>query len=155
MSIKSDAIPLFVPSGTSIQLSRKKPNNFGRFQAVGEFSTLDKESKYDLLEAMTELSKGAQRLFTKMVRHRDDANRVLLPRPHKVGTAAYKTKMRLCMEIKTLNLIGQVCQSHVALLELEDESRKGLYLFILNPSYIKCRRQLDAQLYWKAVTRLK
>lgn len=38
MSIKSDAIPLFVPVGTSIQLSRKKPNNFGRFQAVGDLA---------------------------------------------------------------------------------------------------------------------
>lgn len=153
--LKSDAIPFFVPSGTSIQLSRKKPNNFGRFQAIGELSTLERESKYDLLKAITELSKGAQGLFAKMVRHRDDANRVLLPRSHEVGTASYKTKMRLCMEIKTANLIGQVNQSHVALLELEKESRKGLYLFMLNPSYIKCRRQLDAQLYWKAVIQKK
>lgn len=155
MSIKSGAIPMFVPLGTSIQLSRKKPNNFGRFQAIGELSTLDRPSKYDLLEAMTELSKGAQRLFLSALRHRDDSNRLLLPKTHKVGTAAYKVKMRLCMELQTVNLVARVNQEHVALLEVEEAAKEGLCLYMLNPSYIKCRQQLDAQLYWKAVTRKK
>ena len=87
--LKSDAIPLFVPAGTSIQLSRKKSNNFGRFQAVGELSTLEKKASYDLLEAVTTLSKGAQRLFIHIIKHRDDCNFCHVPRESEVGTAAY------------------------------------------------------------------
>lgn len=151
--MKSDAIPLFIPPGTSIQLSRQKRNSFGRFQAVGEFSTTEKEAKYDLLEAITKLSKGAQLLFIEMIRHRDDANRIVLPRTCKIGTAKYKVRMRHSAQIKAHNLIAYVYKDTTSLLSLEEQSTDEVCLFILNPHFIKCPKQLDAQLYWNAVTR--
>jgi len=153
MPIKSDAIPLFVPPGTSIQLSRQKRNSFGRFQAVGEFSTTEKKARYDLLEAITKLSKGAQLLFLEMIRHRDDANRIVLPRKCKIGTAEYKVQMRHCAQIKAHDLIANVKKDTTSLLSLEERSTDEVHLFLLNPHFVKCREQLDAQLYWNAVTR--
>ena len=97
--ISQDAIPLYVPRGTNIQISRSKPNNFGRFQAVGEFSTADKESKYDVLEALVGLSKGAQLLFLAQKLLRDDSNRILIPRKLATGSAPYKCLMRSRKEI--------------------------------------------------------
>jgi hypothetical protein len=155
MPIKSDAIPLFVPVGTSIQLSRKKPNNFGRFQAVGEFSTIGKEAKYDVLEAMGKLSKGAQQLFLKMKRYRDDANRVIMPSEHHIGSYPYKSKMRLCKEIKAMDLIASVTRPYIPILQLEGEQLSKCSLFMLNPHFIKCPQQMDAQIYWSALTRNK
>lgn len=153
MHIKQDAIPFYVPQGTSINLSHKRPNNFGRFQAVGEFSTTDKEEKYDVLETMGQLSKGAQRLFLIMKRHRDDCNRIALPRQHKIGSVAYKSKMRLCKEIRALNLVALVKRPHVQLLDLDHTTLEDHHLLMLNPSFIRCRNQVDAQIFWKAVTR--
>jgi len=90
MTINRDAIPLYVPHGTNIQISRSKPNNFGRFQAVGEFSTIVRKSKYDVLEAMAKLSKGAQLLFLAQKLLRDDSNRILIPRTLAIGSAPYR-----------------------------------------------------------------
>jgi hypothetical protein len=153
--LKSDAIPLFVPAGTSIQLSRKKSNNFGRFQAVGELSTLEKKASYDLLEAVTTLSKGAQRLFIHIIKHRDDCNFCHVPRESEVGTAAYKVTMRWFAEIKKLDLITNIKRDHIPLLGLQRKQYEKHHLVMLNPSYIKCREQTNSQIYWNSIKRAK
>ena len=155
MTMKQDAIPMFVPQGTNIHLSRRKPNNFGRFQAVGTFSTVDKKSKYDVLEAMAQLSKGAQQLFLKMKRYRDDANRVIMPSEHDIGSYPYKSKMRLCKEIKAMDIIASVTRPYIPILQLEGEQLSKCSLFMLNPHFIKCPQQMDAQIYWSALTKNK
>lgn len=155
MPLLKDAIPLYVPQGTLINISRKRPNDFGRFQAIGELSTLDKEVKYDVLEVMGQLSKGAQQLFLKMKRYRDDANRVIMPSEHDIGSYPYKSKMRLCKEIKAMDIIASVTRPYIPILQLEGEQLSKCSLFMLNPHFIKCPQQMDAQIYWSALTRNK
>lgn len=155
MPIKQDAIPMFVPQGTNIHLSRRKPNNFGRFQAVGTFSTVDKKSKYDVLEAIASLSKGAQQLFLNQKRLRDDSNRILIPRELQIGSAPYKCLMRLCKEINSSGLTAVIKKPHIRALGIEDMVFSDFHLLMLNPGYIKCRNQAEAQIFWRTVTDAK
>ena len=152
MPIKADAIPMYVPPGTQIHLSHKRPNTFGRFQAVGELSTLDKKSEFDLLEAVVLLSKGAQKLFIHIVKHRNDCNCCCVPREHKVGSSSYKVVMRFYKEIIKANLLLNIHKRHYPLVDFTPCSKKT-YVIILNPHFIKCRQQSESQLYWQTIMR--
>ena len=151
MTIEKDAIPLLVPHGTSVRLTKRRTNNFGRFQAVGEFSTLDKKSKYDILETVVQLSKGAQRLFIKLVTHRDDTNRVIIKRNTQIGTASYKTEMRLFKEIRSLSLMTKAKRSYIPVIGLDEAETADKHVLLINPGFIKCRNQMNAQLYWDII----
>tara|TARA_B110001469_G_scaffold81272_1_gene76882 strand:+ start:2377 stop:2856 length:480 start_codon:yes stop_codon:yes gene_type:complete len=152
MPINSNAIPLYVPPGTNIHLSHKKPTSFGRFQAVGELSTLLKESEYDLLEAVLPLSKGAQKLFIHIVKHRNESNCCCVKRENKVGTPGYKVVMRFFKEIIKRGLIMNIRKRHHKLVGFTLGVEKLNYQVMLNPNYIKCREQTDAQVYWNTIS---
>ena len=152
MPINSDAIPMYVPPGTNIHLSHKKPTSFGRFQAVGELSTLQKEAEYDLLEAVTSLSKGAQKLFIHIVKHRNDCNCCCVKRENKVGTPGYKVTMRFFKEIIKRGLLMSIRKRHHKLVDFKQGVEKLTYAVMLNPNYIKCREQTDAQVYWNTIS---
>lgn len=151
MPVNTDAIPMYVPPGTNVHLSHRRPTSFGRFQAVGELSTLQKESEHDLLEAVTSLTKGAQKLFIHIVRHRNDSNCCCVRREHKVGTPSYKVVMRFFKEIIKRNLIMNIRQRHHKLVSFKQCPDKLTYAVILNPHYIKCREQTDALVYWNTI----
>jgi hypothetical protein len=152
MPVNKDAIPMYVPPGTNVHLSHRRPTSFGRFQAVGELSTLQKESEYDLLEAVTSLSKGSQKLFIHIVKHRDDFNCCCLEKEHEVGGSSYKVMMRFYKEIVKRNLIMSVRKKHYKLVGFKQFPEKNTYAVMLNPHYIKCREQTDAQVYWNTIS---
>jgi hypothetical protein len=137
---------LHAPVGASWKLERKRPNDFGIFQAISKLRTVYNESKceLDIFDRLALVSSGANKLFVEMKMLRDFRSSLVLYEPTDNSKSARAVFGRQLKMLKQQELVRKVPVSN-------EHITVKKHTYMINPTLLKCKDYDKAVELWESL----